>query len=392
MMNDKADTNPRSFSPYSLNSLGEYGIKASVLSSSNSIGLIGDIAKQSYFNIKYFQLKNYVTSDYQIQYDFYSQNPIKYEFSSLEKLFKKPNLNIIGSPQIVDTKYGKSLLFSKSDQKVLVNNAGSSCFYDLNECKYGYTLKLWVCFTNYNNLVRMKNKNSNSKDDLGINKDGSNKNVSKRIHILTNAGQKLNRKGLAIIYDLEKAQLIVYAKTLNKWYKAEVNLKVKLYAWYIITLTWDEADGLRLYINNRLLDHTLGNNYTTTSVVNIKMSDFVIGKADYEFEEFSEQKQKSKNNPITSFLNNPLGNSNNENPNEDNLNIGKAFQANNENSYQVNSNAENYYFEFIIHKLVQYDIRKYPDEIISKNLIVQGKLKVFLFKFFDEFEIDFFLS
>jgi len=211
----------------------------------------------------------------------------------------------------------------------------------------------------------MKNKNTNSKDDL-------NKNVSKRIHILTNAGQKFNRKGLAIIYDLEKTQLIVYAKTLNKWYRADVNLKVKLYAWYIITLTWDESDGLRLYINNRLLDHTLGNNYTTTSVMNIKMSDFVIGKADYEFEEFAEQKQKKKNHPITSFLNNPFNN--NENQSEDNLNIGKTFQAStNENSYQINSNAENYYFEFIIHKLVQYDIREYPDEIISKNLIVQGK-------------------
>ena len=56
----------RSFSSYSLSTLGEFGIKASVLSSSNSIGVFGDISKQSYFNVKNFELKNYDESLEQI--------------------------------------------------------------------------------------------------------------------------------------------------------------------------------------------------------------------------------------------------------------------------------------------------------------------------------------
>lgn len=351
----------RSFSSYSLSTLGEFGIKASVLSNSNSIGVFGDISKQSYFNVKNFELKNYDESLEQIEYDFYASNPATYEFNSLEKLFKLPNINIIGSPQLVETRYGKSLLFSKLDQKVILNNVTNSCFGDLNLCKNGYTLKLWVCFTNYNNNPA-KGK-SNPFDEAY---PSASKNVSKRIYLLSNGGHRYSRKGMAIVYDLNRNQLIVYSKTSKKWYKAEVNFKLKLFVWYIITVTWDQLDGLRLYINNRLLDHSIGNNYTDAARFenDVKSFDFTLGKGDYDFDEIFETAKSNNKNPIN-FLD-----SNVENQTEDSDKLKKNLNKNSKN-YQINSLTNNYY-EFIIHKLVQYDVRKYPDEIISKNVIVQG--------------------
>ena len=228
----------RSFSPYSTASLGDFGLKVSVLSSSNSIGIFGDITKQSFFNIKSFELKNYEASLEQIECDFYAANPVSYLFNSLEKLFKMPYVNIIGSPQVVDTRYGRSLLFSKSDQKVVLTNVTNSCFGDLNLCKNGYTLKFWVCFTNYNVKTTGKTGDTSSSNTKLRNEESYQQNASKRIYLLTNAGEKLSRRGMAIIYDLDKSQLIVYAKTVNKWYRAEVSFRLKLYVWYIITVTW----------------------------------------------------------------------------------------------------------------------------------------------------------
>ena len=144
----------RSFAAYSMASLGDFGLKASVLANSNSIGVFGDISKQSFFNVKTFELNNYESSLEKVEQDFYAANPVVYQFSSLEKLFKMPHVSIVGSPQIVETRYGRSLLFSKSDQKVVLSNVSNSCFGNLNLCNNGYTLKLWVCFTNYNNIIK----------------------------------------------------------------------------------------------------------------------------------------------------------------------------------------------------------------------------------------------
>ena len=229
----------RSFSSYSIASLGDFGLKVSVLTNSNSIGIFGDISKQSFFNIKYFELKNYEIPIENIEYDFFSANPVVYQFNSLEKLFKLPHVTIVGSPQIVDTRYGRSLLFSKSDQKVVLNNVTNSCFGDLNLCKNGYTLKFWVCFTNYNNIIKSGNTNSNNNNKLHANDDENlSQNVSKRIYLISNGGEKSSQKGMAVIYDLENNQLLVYAKTIDKWYRAEVYFRLKLYVWYIITITW----------------------------------------------------------------------------------------------------------------------------------------------------------
>lgn len=44
----------------------------------------------------------------------------------------------------------------------------------------------------------------------------------------------------------------------KKVYKSELPLKLKLYIWYTLTITWDELDGLRIFVNNKLLDHNIG--------------------------------------------------------------------------------------------------------------------------------------
>jgi hypothetical protein len=232
----------RSFSSYSMANLGDFGLKVSVLSNSNSIGIFGDISKQSFFNIKYFELKNYEIQPENIEYDFYAANPVVFQFNSLEKLFKMPHVTIVGSPQVVDTRYGRSLLFSKSDQKVVLTNVTNSCFGDLNLCKNGYTLKLWICFTNYNNIIKSgssNNNNNNNNNKIHPNEDyNASQNASKRIYLITNGGEKSSRKGMSVIYDLEKNELLVYAKTTDKLYLAEVNFRIKLFVWYIITITW----------------------------------------------------------------------------------------------------------------------------------------------------------
>ena len=102
-------------------------------------------------------------------------------------------------------------------------------------------------------------------------------------------------------------------------------------------------------------------------------SDFILGKGDYDFEELFDASREfsstKKNSGNLNFLESLA-----ENQTED----GTRFRNNlNKNrNYQINSLVNNYY-EFIIHKLVQFDVKKYPDEIISKNIIVQGKFFIF---------------
>ena len=69
--------------------------------------------------------------------------------------------------------------------------------------------------------------------------------------MLTNGGGKLSKNGMAIVYDLEKSELIVYAKTLEKWYRANVSFRLKLYVWYIITVTW----WVKLEIKIKIMDY-----------------------------------------------------------------------------------------------------------------------------------------
>jgi hypothetical protein len=138
-------------------------------------------------------------------------------------------------------------------------------------------------------------------------------------------------------------------------------------------------DGLRLYINNRLLDHTMGVNYTENMLweknENVQ-SKFTLGKGDYSYEELfeapSETANREKNIGNLNFLDSLT-----ENQTEDSTKFRNNLNKN--RNYQINSLVNNYY-EFIIHKLVQFDIKKYPDEIISKNVIVQGKIILKFYK------------
>lgn len=81
---------------------------------------------------------------------------------------------------------------------------------------------------------------------------------ARKIHILTNGAKSVSSYKFHIYYDLVKSALMVNARTFKKMYKCELPLKLKLYIWYTLTVTWDELDGLRVYVNNRLLDHNIG--------------------------------------------------------------------------------------------------------------------------------------
>lgn len=139
-----------SYSSYLLANLKDLGLKSSVFARTNSIGVIGDFIKQSYFSVESFQLKNYDTSLDAIEYEFESANPRVFEFDSYEKLSRLGNLEIAGQPQIVDTRYGKSIMFSSPEQRLKFNNVSHECFGNMNMCKNGFTLKIWFCLANYN--------------------------------------------------------------------------------------------------------------------------------------------------------------------------------------------------------------------------------------------------
>jgi len=80
----------------------------------------------------------------------------------------------------------------------------------------------------------------------------------RKINILTNGAKSILSYKFHIYYDIIKSCLIVRMHNLKKIYKSELPLKLKLYIWYTLTATWDELDGLRIYINNKLLDHNIG--------------------------------------------------------------------------------------------------------------------------------------
>ncbi len=151
-------------------------------------------------------------------------------------------------------------------------------------------------------------------------------------------------------------------------------------------MTWDEKDGLRLYVNNRLLDHTLGRIYSQSNdpvlsdeATNFN-NEFTLGKSDYAFDEFEEDVMTpdsafGQGQMVSNMKNNFVDNQMVENnQTEDTDRLRKNL---NKNYLNLNSNRNHHqltnYYEFIIHKLVQFDVRKYPDEIITKDVIVQGK-------------------
>lgn len=94
----------KTYSSYFSSNLKDLGLKSSTFTATNSIGIIGDFSKQSYFGIENFQLKNYDASKESIQYEFESYNPKVIEFDSYDKLNRLYNLEIIGQPQIVETR------------------------------------------------------------------------------------------------------------------------------------------------------------------------------------------------------------------------------------------------------------------------------------------------
>ena len=99
----------------------------------------------------------------------------------------------------------------------------------------------------------------------------------------------------------------------------------------------------------------------------IKLSEFTLGKGDHDFDEIFDASldtgaKKYSNN--LNFLETIA-----ENQTEDSTRFRNSLNKN--RNYQINSLVNNYY-EFIIHKMVQFDVRKYPDEIITKSIIVQG--------------------
>lgn len=81
---------------------------------------------------------------------------------------------------------------------------------------------------------------------------------SRKIYILTNGAKTVTSYKFHIYYDLQKSALIVNLRTIKKTYKSEMLIKLKLYIWYTLTVSWDELDGLRVYINNKLIDHNFG--------------------------------------------------------------------------------------------------------------------------------------
>lgn len=396
----------------SSNLLRDYGLKSSTFSGTNSIGIIGDLTKQSYFNIENIQLKNCELNLADIEYDFSSFNPTVFEFDSYERLMKTPNLNVIGSPQIIDSRYGKSLVLSTSEQKLIFRNVSNSCFGNLNYCKNGYTIKIWFCLTNYNNMYKQQqqpgaaNNNASTFGEARSTQQQQQQQqarftrANRKIFIVANGAKTIKSYKFNIFYDLNKSSLVVNLKTVKKAYKSEINLKLKLYIWYILTVTWDELDGLRVYVNNRLLDHTIGvkNQLTNNADVygdlyNYDDIEFTLGQPDYldayqnEIVDGDESSYgANKNNAPINNINlldqfyNQTEDAENFSAKNVNAKNGNDFGTtgaagtngpnNNNNNLLVNAN----FYELIVHKIVHYNVRKYPDEIISRNVIIKGNI------------------
>lgn len=48
----------------------------------------------------------------------------------------------------------------------------------------------------------------------------------------------------------------------------------------------------------------------------------------------------------------------------------------NKSGYQFASGLGNSYYELILHKMMHFNVRKYPDEIITRNVILKGSTTV----------------
>lgn len=300
-----------------------YQMSEQKVSKSSSIAIFGDFEQTSSFKIKHFEIKNYAKKVSDILSEFQQENPsVSYKFDHFEGSVKKNIISMIASPQIVETRYGKSMLFSKTNQMVILankdQNESKTCFHDLNKCSNGYTLKMWLCFTNYNLLKQTQNKQVTKNEPS-----------TKIIYILT-------KKDMQVIYDVDSTILTVFLKDSTKIYIANINFSLKLYMWYVLTVTWHSKDGLRVYVNNKLLDHIHGVTYEQkTPANNVRDLEFTLGR--------------------------DIGMTN----------LIDSLNGRQENQPLTNRTLNNYY-EFIVHKIVQFNARKYPDEIIATNNAFQG--------------------
>ncbi|RNA07694.1 hypothetical protein BpHYR1_014416 [Brachionus plicatilis] len=273
---------------YHLDDLKQLNFRSSHLTG-HSIGLIGDLHKESFFHVHKLKIKHEPQNLDQVEQEFDSQNPIDIDFDSFEKLSSMGALEVRGQPTLVDSKYGKSMLLI-NDQKLVFNNVSDKCLGNLAMCKNGYTLKMVFCFTNY---------------------AARNFTEPKKIFLISNTAQSNDTNyNFFVFYDFSQQALVVDLKLPNRLYHSQIGLKVKYFMWYSLHITWEQRDGLRVYVNTRLLDHTIGSFYHN-SKVSVQPISFIIGRSDADLDD----------------------------PNE-----------------------------FIVNRFVQYNVRKYPDEIMQKSL------------------------
>jgi hypothetical protein len=170
--------------------------------------------------VKRFKVQNYAQDLANIEAEFNAANP------RLDFQYAPGPLTNYQRPQIVDTRYGQSMLFSKPGQSVALSNSTAATG--------GYTLKVWLCFTNYNALKQIKNEKSQ---------------VSGLIHVLT-------RRDLEVSYDSNRSVLTVVVLDADGGeYKSEVDFDLKVFVWYTLTLSWAQMDGLRVYVSGKLVGH-----------------------------------------------------------------------------------------------------------------------------------------
>lgn len=284
-----------SYFDYSVKDLKQLNFKSSHLTS-HSIGLIGDLHRESFFHIHKIKLKNAGQNLDLVEYEFESENPTEVDFDSYEKFNSISGLEIRGQPTIVDSKYGKSLLLI-NNQKLIFKNVSDKCLGNLALCKNGYTLKMIFCFTNY--AARNSTETTN------------------KIFLISNSAESNETNySFYVYYDLDLQALVTDLKLPNRLYHSEIVFKLKYFSWFSLHISWHLMDGLRIYINNRLLDHTIGSFYYNLRV-NTEPINFVIGRSDADLD---------------------------------------------------GSN------EFILNRFIQYNVRKYPDEIIQKILPISDQL------------------
>ena len=274
----------------------KFRVKELSFTDSDSIGVLGDPENSSFFSISNFEIRNFYIPIDLIEKNFHLSNPKISEFTPTEEKFQG-KFHLMGLPQVVDTKYGKSLLFTKQDQKLIIENIFDPT--NLNECKYGLTFKLWICFTNYN-LARYSIKPARNENEQ-----------YNYIHILSSSSKDENQ--FEFKFNNQENRFLINANLLNKTYELSAYLKPKLYNWYIIRITFHPKNGLDIHINNKNIEHR------RPGYQNIEEESFGVF-------------QKSE------FI------------------IDKAVDVNKNSHSKLNS------LEFIIHKLIQYDVLKYSEE------------------------------